>query len=76
MSDIKLFQHQVDALESVKGFKNAAFYLDMGQLGENLYGKCVCRFVTPTVYFVGLSKIYVFNVVEPLPTTLSGTASV
>jgi len=30
MSDIKLFPHQVEALEAVKGFKNAAFYLDMG----------------------------------------------
>ena len=30
MSDIKLFPHQVKALEAVKGFKNAAFYMDMG----------------------------------------------
>ena len=30
MSDIKLFPHQAEALDAVKGMKNAAFYLDMG----------------------------------------------
>ena len=30
MSNIKLFPHQVDALNAVQDFKNAAFYMDMG----------------------------------------------
>lgn len=28
--EMKLFPHQIEALESVEGFQNAAFYLDMG----------------------------------------------
>lgn len=34
---VKLFPHQVEALDAVKGFNNAAFYLDMG-LGKTFVG--------------------------------------
>lgn len=30
MSSVKLFPHQEEALERVKGFENVALYLDMG----------------------------------------------
>ena len=28
--EMKLFPHQIEALESAEGFRNVAFYLDMG----------------------------------------------